>query len=126
MSFSSGDIPKDWLRAPVVPVLKKYEWSLLANYRPIGLTCITCKLMKHIRGHYPNDYLVSCWSALPTVGNASISSAHHMLLEGHTPVRTTYFSRGCTSNCSTCVSGSVPVSDKTQLDQGLCTQSYYF
>ena len=34
--------------ANVVPVFKKGNTSLAANYRPISLTCVSCKIMEHI------------------------------------------------------------------------------
>ena len=34
--------------ANVMPVFKKGDKSLAANYRPISLTCILCKVLEHI------------------------------------------------------------------------------
>ena len=47
-SYASGEIPADWKNANVVPVFKKGKTSDPANYRPISLTCICCKIMEHI------------------------------------------------------------------------------
>ena len=47
-SFSSGDLPEDWLEANVTPIPKKGTKSNPANYRPVSLTSICCKLMESI------------------------------------------------------------------------------
>ena len=41
-------LPDDWKRANVIPVYKKGDRYCAANYRPISLTCIVCKIMEHI------------------------------------------------------------------------------
>ena len=38
----------DWSLANVAPIFKKGNRGLAENYRPVSLTCITCKLFKHI------------------------------------------------------------------------------
>ena len=47
-SYDSGIIPEDWKTANITPVFKKGKRCDAANYRPISLTCIACKLMEHI------------------------------------------------------------------------------
>ena len=47
-SLSTGCVPSDWRDAHVSPIYKKGEQYNPANYRPVSLTCITCKLMEHI------------------------------------------------------------------------------
>ena len=47
-SYNTGKLPNDWLQAPVTPIHKKSLKSDPANYRPISLTCILCKVMEHI------------------------------------------------------------------------------
>ena len=47
-SLSSGTIPLDWKHANVCPVYKKGDKHNPINYRPISLTCISCKLLEHI------------------------------------------------------------------------------
>ena len=44
-SLATGQLPKDWTQARVTPLFKKGD---PANYRPISLTCILCKVMEHI------------------------------------------------------------------------------
>ena len=47
-SLSSGTLPNDWKHANVCPVYKKGEKHDPINYRPISLTCISCKILEHI------------------------------------------------------------------------------
>ena len=46
-SYDTGQLPNDWLVAMIVPVYKKDQRSNLANYRPICLTSLVCKVMEH-------------------------------------------------------------------------------
>ena len=43
-SLEEGSLPSEWLKANVSPIFKKGEKSNPANYRPISLTCILCKI----------------------------------------------------------------------------------
>ena len=47
-SISTGALPSDWTKALISPVFKKGNRSDPANYRPVSLTCISCKLMEHV------------------------------------------------------------------------------
>jgi hypothetical protein len=47
-SLQQGSLPHDWLKANVAPIFKKGNKNLAANYRPVSLTCICCKVMEHI------------------------------------------------------------------------------
>ena len=47
-SLATGELPSDWTKANVSPIFKKGDKSDPANYRPISLTCILCKVMEHI------------------------------------------------------------------------------
>ena len=40
--------PIDWKHAYVFPIFKKGARHEPANYKPVSLTCILCKLMEHI------------------------------------------------------------------------------
>jgi hypothetical protein len=47
-SLETGEVPDDWTSANVTPIYKKGNKHLAENYRPVSLTCITCKLFEHI------------------------------------------------------------------------------
>ena len=47
-SIDTGEVPQDWRDANIVPLFKKDERHLASNYRPVSLTSITCKILKHI------------------------------------------------------------------------------
>ena len=47
-SLSTGILPSDWTKAGVSPLFKKGDKGDPANYRPISLTYILCKVMEHI------------------------------------------------------------------------------
>ena len=47
-SLREGKVPDDWRNASVTPVYKKGIKTKAENYRPISLTCICCKVMKHV------------------------------------------------------------------------------
>jgi len=46
LSLQTGDLPDMWKNASVTPVFKKGSPCAPENYRPISLTCISCKLLK--------------------------------------------------------------------------------
>ena len=52
ISYESGTIPAIWKTANICPVFKKGKKIEAINYRPISLTCISCKLMEHIITSY--------------------------------------------------------------------------
>ena len=47
-SLDSGKLPHIWKEANVSPIFKKGDKSDPANYRPISLTCVLCKVLEHI------------------------------------------------------------------------------
>ena len=47
-SVRRGQVPDDWKRANVCAVFKKGDKTLSKNYRPVSLTCVTCKMLEHI------------------------------------------------------------------------------
>jgi len=47
-SFELSTLPDIWKAALVTPVFKKGSSSSVANYRPISLTCIACKVMESV------------------------------------------------------------------------------
>ena len=55
-SYEHAVIPDVWSTAWITPVFKKGAKFDAANYRPVSITCVPCKLMEHIvvchiRGH---------------------------------------------------------------------------
>ena len=47
-SIDKGEIHKEWSLANICPLFRKRDRSLGCNYRPVSLTCVLCKLLKHI------------------------------------------------------------------------------
>ena len=47
-SLDTGILPSDWKDANVTPVFKKGEHYDPANYRPVSLTSVCCKVLEHI------------------------------------------------------------------------------
>ena len=47
-SLDEGSLPSQWKSANIAPVYKKGDKSNPANYRPISLTCVLCKVLEHI------------------------------------------------------------------------------
>ena len=47
-SLCTGVLPTEWTQANVASILKKGSKLQAMNYRPVSLTCITCKLFEHI------------------------------------------------------------------------------
>ena len=58
-SLDQGTIPNDWKSAQIFPLFKKGDKSSAENYRPISLTCISCKLLEHIVHSTIMDFLDS-------------------------------------------------------------------
>jgi hypothetical protein len=65
-SIDTGSVPDDWREANVTPIFKKGSKSTPANYRPVSLTSIPCKILEHIvvsniLGHLDeHNILVDC------------------------------------------------------------------
>ena len=47
-SLDTGELPLDWQKANVTPIFKTGNRSDPANYRPVSLTSIHCKMLEHI------------------------------------------------------------------------------
>ena len=47
-SINQGMVPEEWRQANVVPIFKKGSKADPGNYRPVSLTCISCKLLEGI------------------------------------------------------------------------------
>ena len=73
-SLNEGILPSDWLKANITPIYKKGDRSVPANYRPISLTSVCCKIMEHIIFH-------ACMAHLEN--NDIINSAQHGFRPGY-------------------------------------------
>ena len=60
-SIDDGKIPSDWWKASIVPIYKKGDKHKAANYRPVSLTSISCKLLEHITHSNIMDHYDSLW-----------------------------------------------------------------
>ena len=63
-SLLQGKIPNDWKMSSVTVIHKKGKKNCVENYRPISLTCITCKIMEslvrdHIMHYFKSNNLFS-------------------------------------------------------------------
>ena len=47
-SLDTGNVPKDWKCANVIPIHKKECRNTPSNYRPVSLTSVSCKVLEHI------------------------------------------------------------------------------
>ena len=56
-SIATGTIPEDFKLANVTPIFKKGDKKLAANYRPISLTSICCKILETILRNYIMNHL---------------------------------------------------------------------
>jgi hypothetical protein len=48
VSIKTGEIPDDWRSVVITPAFKQGQKYVPANYRPISLTSICCKVIEHI------------------------------------------------------------------------------
>ncbi len=56
-SYTSGKLPSVWKTAWITPVFKKGAKCEAANYRPVSLTCVACKLLEHILCSHIRNHL---------------------------------------------------------------------
>ena len=47
-SLDTGKVPSGWKTADVVAIFEQGDKHPAANYRPIFLTCVSCKVVEHI------------------------------------------------------------------------------
>ena len=52
ITINNGTIPRDWKKATVVPTHKGGDRFVAKNYRPVSLTSVVCKQMKHVIAGY--------------------------------------------------------------------------
>ena len=59
-SWRTGTVPEDWRRANISAIYKKGPKKDAANYRPVSLTSVCCKVMeKFVRKHLMNHILTN-------------------------------------------------------------------
>ena len=58
-SIDTGHVPTQWKCANITPVFKKGDKSDPANYRPVSLTSVPCKLLEHIISKHIMTHLES-------------------------------------------------------------------
>ena len=56
-SYESGSLPEVWKSAWISPVFKSGNKCNAANYRPVSLICIACKLLEHILCSHIRNHL---------------------------------------------------------------------
>ena len=56
-SLDSGKVPLKWRQANVVPIFKKGDKTLTANYRPVSLTSVVGKLMESVIARSIREHL---------------------------------------------------------------------
>ena len=56
-SYQDGLLPSDWFQGNVIPILKDGDRTVPANYIPISLTSVCCKVMEHIIYHSVMSHL---------------------------------------------------------------------
>ena len=47
-SLDVGELPTEWKDALISPIYKKGDRCSAANYRPVSLSCVVCKILEHI------------------------------------------------------------------------------
>ena len=76
-TIECGVVPSDWKKGVISPIFKKGSKNIAANYRPISLTCVLCKLMESLlRDHVLNHLIV----------NNLLSKKQHGFISGRSTV----------------------------------------
>lgn len=76
-SLRMGKVPDIWKESIVIPIYKKGDRFLPENYRPISLTCNSCKLMEKIVARELTSFLMS---------NHVLPNGQHGFLPGRSTV----------------------------------------
>ena len=56
-SYETGTLPDDWSKAKIRPIFKNGSRTDAANYRPISLTSVCCKVMERVVKDFLSDHL---------------------------------------------------------------------
>ena len=52
LSMTASCVPSAWKSGIILPICKKGSTSNASNYRPLTITCISCKIMETIMTNY--------------------------------------------------------------------------
>ena len=52
ITINNGTLPGDWKRATVISFPERGDRSLVTHYRPVSITSVVCKQMKHVIASY--------------------------------------------------------------------------
>jgi hypothetical protein len=77
-SLKDGEIPEKWKEANVKPIFKKGSRFLAANYRPVSLTSVVCRLLEGIIRDKFMDFLVD--NKLITMSCMGLRKKHALLI----------------------------------------------
>jgi len=58
-SLNTGEIPEDWKKANITPILKKGNKNSVENYRPVSLTSIIGKILEKLIKAHVESHLLS-------------------------------------------------------------------
>ena len=112
LSLKLGKLPCKWKQAIVTPIHKKGPKSIAANYRPISLTSVVCRVLESII----HEYLVSYLSK-----NNLLSSVQHGFLKNRsTLTQHLNFLNEITMNCENSVASSVVFLDFSKAFDSVC------
>ena len=56
-TYEKGSLPDVWKTAWITPIYRKDSKCLAANYGPVRLTCVSCKLFEHILASHIRNHL---------------------------------------------------------------------
>ncbi len=65
-SLQSGEVTQDWRKAIIGPIFKKVDPEDAANYRPVSLTSVLCKIFEKLLKKAPLLFLTETRSLSPS------------------------------------------------------------
>ena len=101
-SIAHGEVPSQWKEAHIVPIHKKGSRAVMANFRPVALTSVVCKVMEKI--------ICAAIIAFLTIHDL-ISHQQHGFIKG----------RSCQTNILLCLEKWTQM-----VDDGKCVDVAYF
>ena len=101
-SMDEGDVPRRWKESHVIPIHKKGNKAVMANYRPVALTSVVCKVFEKLICATILSFLTR---------NELVTSQQHGFIKG----------RSCQTNILLCLERWT-----ASLDQGKSVDVAYF